>query len=112
MIANFIKNEHPQTIAVILAHLNGHQAAETLAHLPDNLQTDVVLRIAKLETVSPDVVNELERALEEIKELAKKYEEGKISKKQFINAVKRIVKRYGLTDREIEYIIRKVKSKD
>ena len=54
----------------------------------------------------------LERALEEIKELAKKYEEGKISKKQFINAVKRIVKRYGLTDREIEYIIRKVKSKD
>ncbi len=65
MIANFIKNEHPQTIAVILAHLTGPQAAETLANLPENLQTDVVLRIAKLETVSPDVVNELEKALEE-----------------------------------------------
>ncbi len=65
MIANFIKNEHPQTIAVILAHLDGVQAAEVLANLPENLQTDVVLRIARLETVSPDVVNELEKALEE-----------------------------------------------
>ncbi len=65
MIANFIKNEHPQTIAVILAHLDGMQGAEVLANLPENLQTDVVLRIARLETVSPEVVNELEKALEE-----------------------------------------------
>ncbi len=65
IIANFIKNEHPQTIAVILAHLEPRQAAQTLAFLPEELQTDVILRMAKLETVSPEVVRELEEALEE-----------------------------------------------
>ncbi len=65
MIANFIKSEHPQTIAVILAHLDPQQAAKTLSFLPESLQPDVILRIAKLETVSPEVVKELEDALEE-----------------------------------------------
>ncbi len=65
MIANFIKSEHPQTIAVILAHLEPQQAAKTLSFLPESLQPDVILRIAKLETVSPEVVKELEDALEE-----------------------------------------------
>ena len=65
MIANFIKSEHPQTIAVILAHLEPQQAAQTLSFLPEALQIDVILRMAKLETVSPEVVRELEEALEE-----------------------------------------------
>ncbi len=65
MIANFIKSEHPQTIAVILAHLEPLQAAQTLSYLPEALQTDVILRMAQLETVSPEVVKELEEALEE-----------------------------------------------
>ncbi len=65
MIANFIKSEHPQTIAVILAHLDPMQAAKTLSFLPEALQTDVILRMAQLETVSPEVVKELEEALEE-----------------------------------------------
>ena len=65
MIANFIKSEHPQTIAVILAHLEPQQAAKTLSFLPEQLQAEVIYRIAKLETVSPEVVKELEDALEE-----------------------------------------------
>ena len=65
MIANFIKSEHPQTIAVILAHLEPQQAAKTLSFLPESLQPEVIYRIAKLETVSPEVVKELEEALEE-----------------------------------------------
>ncbi len=65
MLAGFIKGEHPQTIAVILAHLESKHAADTLRYLPENLQTEVMFRIAKLETVSPEIVNELEKALEE-----------------------------------------------
>jgi flagellar motor switch protein FliG len=65
MIAKFLQEEHPQTIAVILAHLNSAHAAKILSNLPENLQADVVMRIVKLETVSSEVVNELEKALEE-----------------------------------------------
>ncbi|GIX47049.1 MAG: flagellar motor switch protein FliG [Candidatus Tectimicrobiota bacterium] len=62
-IARFLQNEHPQTIAVILAHLEPPQAGSVLGFLPPALQADVVLRIAKLERVPPGVIQELDKVL-------------------------------------------------
>ena len=65
VIVNFLSNEHPQTIAVILAHLEPDLAAEILSELNDKLQSDVMLRIANLEKISPEIVAEIDRVLEE-----------------------------------------------
>jgi flagellar motor switch protein FliG len=55
-LSRFIESEHPQTIALILSHLSASQAASLLANLPMPLRSDVTLRIAQLDRVSPDVV--------------------------------------------------------
>jgi flagellar motor switch protein FliG len=55
-LSRFIVGEHPQTIALILSHLSAQQAASLLANLPMPLRSDVTLRIAQLDRVSPDVV--------------------------------------------------------
>jgi flagellar motor switch protein FliG len=64
-IANFIRNEHPQTIAIILSHLESGQAAGILSELSIHLQTEVVYRMAELENVSPEIVEEIDRVLQE-----------------------------------------------
>ncbi len=74
VLANFIKNEHPQTIAVILVHLEHEKASEVLSLLPENLQFEVASRIATLETVPPDLLREVDEVLE--KELLSVSEEG------------------------------------
>ena len=58
-----LRKEHPRTIAVILANLNEEKGAEILGMLPEQLQTDVALRIAQLETVPADVLIEVGQAL-------------------------------------------------
>lgn len=55
-LSRFIVGEHPQTIALILSHLSAAQSASLLANLPMPLRSDVILRIAQLDRVSPDVV--------------------------------------------------------
>jgi flagellar motor switch protein FliG len=64
-LANFIKNEHPQTISIILAHLDSGQTAAILEDLPGPLQTEVVYRIAELENVPPAILEEVDQALQE-----------------------------------------------
>ncbi|OIQ59581.1 flagellar motor switch protein FliG [Moorella thermoacetica] len=64
-LVNFIYNEHPQTIALILAYLEPEQAAVILGGLPDQLQADVAKRIALMERASPETVRELESILEQ-----------------------------------------------
>lgn len=63
-IINFIQNEHPQTIALILSYLKPSQAAEILASLNEEKQVQVARRIAVMERTNPDVVKEVEIALE------------------------------------------------
>lgn len=63
-IANLVRLEHPQTIAIILAHLEPDHAAATIALLPAHLRTDIVLRIATLESVQPEMLRELDEALQ------------------------------------------------
>ncbi len=65
VVISFLKNEHPQTVAVILAHLDPPMAADVLRELPEQLQSDVIFRIANLEKISPDVISEIDRVLEE-----------------------------------------------
>ncbi len=65
VIVNFLKNEHPQTIAVILAHLSPELSAAILEELPERLQSDVMIRIAKLEKINPEIVAEIDKVLEE-----------------------------------------------
>lgn len=55
-LARFIQAEHPQTIALILSHLNSGQAAALLSSLPDDLRSDVSLRMAALDQTSPEIV--------------------------------------------------------
>ncbi|MBX2811656.1 MAG: flagellar motor switch protein FliG [Myxococcales bacterium] len=62
-IANLIKKEHPQTTALILAHLPPERGAQVLQLLSEGVQSDVLRRLATLDTVSPDVVELVEEAL-------------------------------------------------
>lgn len=55
-LSKFILGEHPQTIALILAHLNAGSAAQLVAQLPDDLRADVLLRMASIEEISPEVI--------------------------------------------------------
>jgi len=63
-LLNFIQNEHPQTIALILAYLKPEQAAAILSALPQEKQADVASRIAMMDRTSPEVIKEVERVLE------------------------------------------------
>lgn len=58
-LAKFIHNEHPQTIALVLSHLNASQAAALLISLPSQLRADVALRMGNLDQISPEIVNKI-----------------------------------------------------
>lgn len=63
-IAGLLSREHPQTIAIILAHLEPEQAAQVLSAMPEHLKIDVSLRIASLDQISPAILGELEEVLQ------------------------------------------------
>ncbi|MBR5128302.1 MAG: flagellar motor switch protein FliG [Roseburia sp.] len=63
-LLNFIQDEHPQTIAMILSYLTSAQSAMVLGALPPEKQADVAKRIAMMDRTSPDVIKEVERVLE------------------------------------------------
>jgi flagellar motor switch protein FliG len=63
-LLNFIQNEHPQTIALILAHLQSDHAATILSALPTEVQVDVATRIAIMDRATPDIIMEIEKVLE------------------------------------------------
>lgn len=63
-IADLVRNEHPQIIAIVLSHLDSDQAAETLKMLPERARSDVLLRIATLDGIPPNALNELNEIME------------------------------------------------
>lgn len=67
-LSNFLINEHPQTIALILAHLEADKRGDVLRRLPEGLQIEVVLRLSQLDHVAPEWVVEVDHVLK--KELA------------------------------------------
>jgi flagellar motor switch protein FliG len=58
-LAKFIHNEHPQTIALVLSHLNPSQAAGLLVSLPPEIRPDVALRMANLDQISPEIISKI-----------------------------------------------------
>ncbi len=63
-LLNFIQDEHPQTIALILSYLSPMQAAAVISSLPPDKQADVARRIAQMDSTSPDVIKQVESVLE------------------------------------------------
>jgi flagellar motor switch protein FliG len=62
-LSNFLINEHPQTIALIVAHLAPERKVDVLRRLPEGLQAEVVLRVANLDYVSPELISQLDDVL-------------------------------------------------
>lgn len=64
-LANFLIHEHPQTVSVILSHLEPEKKGEVLKRLPETLQAEIVLRMANLDHVAPELIAEVDRVLKE-----------------------------------------------
>lgn len=65
MLVNFLSGEHPQTIALVLSNLTFQKAAEVLKLLPEKIQSEAVVRIAKLDSVPEDILAEIQSVMEE-----------------------------------------------
>lgn len=63
-VADIIRNEHPQIQAIVLAYLDGDQSAEILSYFPEKVRLDVMMRVASLDTVQPNALQELNDILE------------------------------------------------
>lgn len=63
-VAELVRNEHPQIIAIVLSHLDGDQAADVLKCLPERARSDVLVRIATLDGIPPNALNELNDIME------------------------------------------------
>ncbi len=63
-LSDFIVNEHPQTVALILAHMDSTEAADTISYFPDDLRSEISMRMAKLGDISPSVIKRVSAVLE------------------------------------------------
>jgi len=95
-LMTFIIDEHPQTIALILAHLTPEKASELLSGLPDEKKVGVVSRISRMEQTSPDVIKEVESSLEQ--RLSGMMSDGL----QRVGGVESVASILNLTDRATE----------
>ena len=98
-LAKFIHNEHPQTIALVLSHLNSIQAAALLTSLPVSIRSDVALRMASLDQISPEVIVKIASVIgQKLKSL------GEFSRESYggVRAVAEVLNRLdSATSREI-----------
>jgi flagellar motor switch protein FliG len=106
-LANFLINEHPQTIALIVAHLDPQKKSQVIKKLPESLQSEVILRIANMDYVAPELVTQLDRVLQ--KELATV---GSVET-QRLGGVEPIAEMFNIMDKNSEEtILTKVEEKD
>ena len=98
-LLSFIQDEHPQTVALILSHLESQQAADVLKGLPSAKQVDVVRRMATMETTDPEVVREVEASLE------KRMSSVVTQKLEQSGGVETVAAILNLTDRATETVI-------
>jgi flagellar motor switch protein FliG len=89
-LAKFIHSEHPQTIALVLSHLNPAQAAGLLSSLPADLRSDVTLRMASLDQISPEIITKIAGVIG-----AKLKSLGELSRESYggVNAVAEMINR-------------------
>lgn len=62
-LSTFLVHEHPQTVAVILAHLESEKKGEVLRRLPESLQAEVVMRMANLDNIDPEIIADIDKVL-------------------------------------------------
>lgn len=106
-LSNFLVNEHPQTIALILAHLEPNKKCEVLKRLPEAIQTEVVLRISNLDYISPTLIAQVDEVLKQ--ELATL---GSIDTQQ-LGGVQPIAEMLNVMDKNTEQnIMARVEEKD
>ncbi|MDF1614664.1 flagellar motor switch protein FliG [Desulfurivibrio dismutans] len=65
ILVNFLRNEHPQTVALVLSVLEPNQAAQVVAELPEATQVEVVMRMAELDKVGPEILVDVDRVLQD-----------------------------------------------
>ncbi len=65
VLVNFLRNEHPQTISLVLSVLDPPQAAHVLAEFPEETQVEVIMRMAELDKVSPEILVDVDRVLQD-----------------------------------------------
>lgn len=98
-ICSFIQDEHPQTISLILAHMNPATSSIILSSLPQDVQSDVVIRIATMDRTAPEIVREVERVLE--RKMASVFSQGFT----FAGGVKDVAEILNMIERSTEKTI-------
>ncbi len=116
-LVNFLSKEHPQTIALILAHLSGDQTSEALMELPEDLRTDVIYRIATLGKISPQTLTQIEKVVDELAGFSINQTMGQLggtkSVANILNRIsismnKEIIKKIEEKDEEIAFEIKRL----
>ncbi len=95
-VASVIRAEHPQIIAIVLAYLDSDHAAEVLKYLPETIRADAMLRIARLDTIHPSALTELDDILE------KQFSAASNSQVSSVGGAKTAAKILALMDGETE----------
>lgn len=98
-VCSFIQDEHPQTISLILAHMNPSISSIILSSLPQDVQSDVVIRIATMDRTAPEIVREVERVLE--RKMASVFSQGFT----FAGGVKDVAEILNMIERSTEKTI-------
>ncbi len=98
-VCSFIQDEHPQTISLILAHMNPALSSIILSSLPQDVQSDVVIRIATMDRTAPEIVREVERVLE--RKMASVFSQGFT----FAGGVKDVAEILNMIERSTEKTI-------
>ncbi|MDR2726966.1 MAG: flagellar motor switch protein FliG [Deltaproteobacteria bacterium] len=108
LLSQMLRNEHPQTLALVLGHLNSDQAANLLTMLPAGVRAEVLMRLARLEAVPEDMLMEVDRVLQS-QLIAMGGKEGKKvggvqSVAEILNAVDRATEEEVLSEIEEESV--------
>lgn len=100
VLVNFVQIEHPQTIAIILAHLEPDIAGAVINLLPEEIKTDIAYRIANLDRVSPEIIKEIDEVME-----AEIASAGNIQRTRKIGGPKQVAEMLNVVDKSTEDVI-------
>ena len=95
-VADLVRNEHPQIVAIVLAYLDPDQAADVLAQLPERMRSDVLMRIARLDGIQPAALRELDEIME------KQFSGGNNLKASSVGGIKVAASILNLMDSTVE----------
>lgn len=95
-VAEMIRQEHPQIIAIVLAYLESDQAAEVLAQLPEQLRSDVVMRMATIDGIPPAAFEELDSVME------KQFQGNENVKSSSVGGIRAVAEMLNLVEGSIE----------